>query len=71
MKTAHKPPLGAGEDDVLLALESIIATTRRHWRLPAERRRKATLGAEIGPESFDSWPYPRTARISRRPRAPG
>ena len=61
MKTAHEPPLRAGQDDVLHALVSIIATTRRHWGLPPPDRRAA-------PESFGSRPEPGTARVSTRPR---
>jgi len=38
MKTLLEPPSRAEEDDVLRALVSIIATTRRHWNLPADRR---------------------------------
>ena len=72
MKTAHEPPLRAGEDDVLHALVSIIATTRRDWGLPSPRSNaNGAPRAGIEPESFGSWPYPRTARISRRPRPPG
>jgi len=51
MKTALKPPLRAGEDDVLRALVAIIATTRQHWKLPPD----PSFG--IPPESFSSKPY--------------
>ena len=64
MKTALEPPLRAEQDDVLHALVSIVATTRRHWELPPERCREATPGAGIGPESFSAWPWPGTARIN-------
>jgi hypothetical protein len=70
MKTAHEPPLRAGQDDVLHALVSIIATTRRHWGLPDERP-EAVIGGRVGQASISSRPYPRTARISRRSRPPG
>jgi len=62
MKTALKPPLRAGEDDVLRALVTIIATTRRHWSLPPDRSTglEATLDAGIATESFSSAPYRRT-----------
>jgi hypothetical protein len=61
MKTALKPPLRAGEDDVLRALVAIIATTRQHWSLPPDRRLEATPGADIAAESFSPKPYRRTA----------
>jgi hypothetical protein len=41
MKTALEPPLRAGQDDVLHALVSVIATTRRHWGLPPPDRSMA------------------------------
>lgn len=68
MKTALEPPLRAGQDDVLHALVAVIATTRRHWGLPPERRPEATLRA--GQESFSPWPYPGTARVAGSPRPP-
>ena len=62
MKTAHEPPMRAGQDDVLHALASIIATTREQWGLPPPRRKDFGV-----PESFSSQPYQRTA-MPRRPR---
>lgn len=60
MKTALKPPLRAGEDEVLLAFVTIIQTTRRHWQLPPDRRLEATLDAGVEPESFSAKRYRRT-----------
>jgi len=72
MNTAHEPPLRAGEDDVLHALVSIIATTRRHWGLPPPpSNAHGAPRAGIEAEPFGSWPSPETAKISRRPRPPG
>ena len=59
MKTAHEPPLRAGQDDVLHALVSIIATTRRHWGLPpgattpepASRRSHSARGPARGQQA--------------------
>lgn len=59
MNTALEPALRAGQDDVLHALVSIIATTRRHWNLPPGP--EASFGAGIAPESFSSRPCRRTA----------
>jgi len=56
MKTALKPPLRAGEDDVLRALVAIIATTRQHWSLPPDR----STGPEATLESFSPKPNRRT-----------
>jgi len=73
MKTAHEPPLRAGQDDVLHALVSIIATTRRHWGLPPPLHPapepSVVAGMEPGP--FGTWPYRRLARVPRRPRPSG
>src|SRR5262245_36623181 len=46
-------PLRAGEDDILRALISIIAITRRHWRLPDRRPApEAASGAGAGYETL-------------------
>jgi len=60
--TALKPPLRAGEDDVLRALVAVIATTRQHWTLPPPQSAapETTPGAGIAQESFSSEAYRRT-----------
>src|SRR5262245_1976232 len=52
MNTGLEPPLHVGEDDASRALVSIIAITRRHWRLP--------------PDPV-SWPHPSAATAAGTP----
>ena len=68
MNTGLEPPRRV-EDDVLHALVSIIATTRRHWNLPDRQPApEAAIGDGIEPEPYSSRPRPRTARTHRRAR---
>jgi hypothetical protein len=71
MKVRLAPSFCVGEDGVSHALISIIATTRRHWRLPPE----ATIGVGIrhaaparkgSHESISSWPYPTATSAGKR-----
>jgi len=68
MKAGLEPPSRAGDDDVMRALASIIATTRLHWSLPTDRRTAPGAGigvgiayaaqARSGPEPPIPWPGP-------------
>jgi len=66
MKAGLEPPSRAGDDDVMRALASIIATTRLHWSLPTDRRPAPGAGVGIayaaqarsGPEPPIPWPGP-------------
>jgi len=71
MKAGLEPPLRAADDDVMRALASIIATTRRHWKLAPDGRPAPGMAvgvaiayaaqARSGPEPSIPWPGPPSA----------